>query len=471
MRALSPSLAVALLAALMVVAVDPTLQAGAESVRERHAPRPLVETPHPDWALNAAIYQINTRQFTPEGSLEAARAELPRIAAMGIDIVWLMPVHPIGELQRKGSLGSPYSVRDYYGVNPELGTLDDLRAFVADAHALDMRVILDWVANHTAWDNLLVEAHPDWYARDWTGAMIPPSGTDWTDVTQLDFSNAQLRRYMADVMAWWVADVGIDGFRADVAGFVPLDFWEELRAELNEIKPVFMLAEWEQRDLHRRAFSASYAWSWNNTLHDVAMGRADAGALRGYYFYDQHNTWPADAMRLTYVSNHDQNAWVSTQFERFGPALEAAIALSVVGEGVPMVYNGQEAGNERRLAFFERDPIVWREHPLEDVFTGLFALLETNQALWHGLAGGRMTDVVTSDREAVLAFVRAKGSDAVFAVFNFSAEPREVTLEEGPFQGAWHVFGAADTVTLAPGDRVDLPAWGWRVYVRGAGAR
>lgn len=436
-----------------------------------HAPQPAVQVAHPDWAVNAAIYQINTRQFTEAGTFAAAAEQLPRLAQMGIDIIWLMPVHPIGEDRRKGELGSPYSVRDYYAVNPEFGTLEDLRAFIDAAHGLDMHVILDWVANHSAWDNPLVDEHPDWYSRDWRGEMQAVPGTDWSDVVDFDFSNPALRAYMSDVMAWWVDDVGVDGFRADVAGFVPLDFWERLRARLDAIKPVFMLAEWETRDHSYRAFDATYAWSWNNALHAVAMGEADAGALRGYYFYDQDNAWPDDAWRLTYVSNHDQNAWVATQFDRFGPALEAAIALSVVGEGMPMVYNGQEAGNEAMLAFFERDPIVWRDHPLKDHFTELFALLEANTALWHGAAGGQMIPVQTDHPAEVFAFTRAKGEDAVLAVFNFSPEPVTVTLEDGPVAGDWTRHPDGPSLTVRPGAELALPAWGFDILVRGGGAR
>ena len=388
---------------------------------------------------------------------------------MGIDIVWLMPVHPIGEVERKGRLGSPYSVRDFYGVNAEFGTLEDLRAFIADAHALDMHVILDWVANHSAWDNPLVEAHPDWYTRDWRGEMQSVPGTDWSDVVDFDYSNPQLRRYMTEVIAWWVRDVGVDGFRADVAGMAPLDFWQTVRAELDKIKPTFMLAEWETRDHHDGAFNATYAWSWNNAMHDIAMGDADVGAIRGYYFYDQDNTWPDDAYRLTYTANHDQNAWVATQFDRWGDALEAVFALSVVGEGVPMVYNGQEAGNAKMLEFFERDPIQWADHPLNDHFTALLGLLETNTALWHGEAGGQMVDVANDAPAAVFSFVREKDGDAVFAVFNFTGEARTVTFQDGPHVGVWAEFGTGETADFSDGGSLDVEAWGWRIFVRGEG--
>lgn len=422
-----------------------------------------------EWATNAAIYQINTRQFTDEGTFAAAQEELPRIAEMGIDIIWLMPVHPIGEELRKGSLGSPYAVQDYYGVNPEFGTLEDLRAFIDAAHALDMKVILDWVANHSAWDNALVTEQPDWYTRDADGNMQHPADTDWTDVVDFNYDNDALRQYMIDVMAWWVEDVGVDGFRCDVAGMVPIEFWNDLRVRLDTIKPVFMLAEWETAEHHDRAFEATYAWTWNNLLHDITVGEGDATAadMRAWYFDEQDGNWPQDGYRLTYVANHDQNAWHSNMFDRFGEGLGAAIALSVVGEGVPMVYNGQEAGNAVMLEFFERDPIVWAEHPLNQTFTDLFGLLETNQAIWHGAAGGQMVPIATGHDDQVLAFTRRKGDDAVLAIFNLSPEPVETVLSEGEMAGSWTRFGSEETTSFEPGSEIALPAWSYQIYVQG----
>ncbi|WP_241094949.1 alpha-amylase family glycosyl hydrolase [Marinicauda algicola] len=430
-----------------------------------HTPEPYVQVTHPEWTRDAVIYQINTRQFTREGTFAAAAGELPRLAGLGVDILWLMPVQPIGEVNRKGPLGSPYSIADYTGVNPELGTLDELKAFIDEAHALGMHVILDWVANHTAWDNPLVAEHPEWYSRNWAGEMQPPPGTDWSDVVDLDYSHAGLREYMSDAMAFWVREVGFDGFRADVAGFVPLDFWEDVRAELDAIKPVFMLAEWETRDLHAHAFDATYAWSWWNRMHDIAQGRADAGAIRGWYFYDHHNTWPEDGYRMVFVSNHDKNAWEATQFEAFGEMLEAAIVLSVTGEGLPMIYNGQEAGNTDRLAFFERDPIQWREHPIGDLYRSLFALKEETSALWNGSAGAKMVDVPNSAPARVLSFVRRNMEGGVFVVLNLSGEAREVTFGTGPHHGAYTDRFSGERLEVGATTALALEPWGWRVLV------
>ena len=452
-----------LVALLAILAMTP----GPILAEERSLdPEPYVQLTHPEWARSAVLYQLNTRQFTPEGTFAAARRELPRLKALGADIIWLMPIHPIGEKNRKGSLGSPYSVKDYYGVNSEFGDLEELKAFIADAHELGMRVILDWVANHTAWDNPLVEQHPEWYERDWKGDFRPTPWWDWSDIIDLDFSQPGVRRYMLDAMKYWVAEVGVDGFRCDVAGYVPLDFWEDVRAELDAVKPVFMLAEWESRDVHARAFDASYAWSWKDAVGAIAAGEADVGALFGYYSASE-SAWPHDAYRMVYVSNHDQNAWDATMFERYGDALEAVIVLQVVGEGIPLIHNGQEAGNPKRLEFFEKDSIEWREHPIGDLYRKLFALKKANRALWNGASGGRMVAVENSQPSRVFSFVREQAGNRVFAVINFSAEPVRAAFGEGPHLGEYVETFSGEEATFGSEATLELPAWSYRVFIDG----
>jgi len=432
---------------------------------KRYQPEPYVQLEHPEWSRNAAIYQINTRQFTPEGTFTAAMAHLPRLKELGADIIWLMPVQEIGLKHRKGSMGSPYSIRDYYSVNPDLGDLESLKQFIARAHELGLYVILDWVANHTAWDNPLAEQHPEWYSRNWNGEFHSPPWTDWSDVIRLDYSQSGLRRYMTDVMKWWVAEVGMDGFRCDVAGFVPLDFWNNLRAELEAIRPVFMLAEWDTRDLHAQAFDATYAWDWHNAVHEIAVGKADVGSLGGYY-YRNNNAWPADGMRMLFVSNHDKNSWDGTQFELFGDALENAIVLSVISEGIPMVYNGQEAGNPKRLAFFEKDTIEWQEHPIGGLYQRLLELKKSNTALWNGHWGATMMQVPNNAPAHVFSFVRSNQSDKIFAAFNFSAQPRSVTFGESLFHGSYIDFSSSDPVEMGADSTLDMPPWSFRVLYK-----
>ena len=390
---------------------------------------------------------------------------MPRLKALGAEIVWLMPIHPIGVKNRKGSLGSPYAVRDYLAVNPEFGTLEDLKHFVATAHGLGMHVILDWVANHTAWDNPLVTQHPDWYARNWKGEFHPTSWNDWADIIELDYDQPGVRRYMTEALKYWVREAGIDGYRCDVAGFVPLDFWNNARRELDAIRPVFMLAEWEATDLHADAFDATYAWGWYTAAHEATTGGKGVGPLRGYYS-TQDNSYPREAMRMTFVSNHDKNAWDGTEFEQFGPGLEAAIVLSVVGEGMPLIYNGQEAGNTKRLAFFDRDSISWKPHPNGDLYRRLFSLKKGNTALWNAQWGARMIDVPNSAPEKVLSFVRANERDKLFAVFNFSNAPVQVAFVDDLFAGNYQDFDTGAAVRLTAGAKMELPAWGYRVLTR-----
>lgn len=434
----------------------------------RHTIAPAVRLTHPEWSRDAAIYQVNTRQFTDEGTLAAATERLPEVAGLGVRIVWLMPVNPIGEKNRKGVLGSPYAIRDYRAVNPELGTLADLQRFVARAHELGLKVIIDWVANHSSWDNPLVTEHPDWYVRDWREEFMPTPWWDWHDVIDFDYSVPELRDWMADSMAYWVREADIDGFRCDVAGFVPTDFWEQVRTELEQIKPVFMLAEWEARDLHVAAFDMTYGWSWNEALHNIAQGKADVNALRAYYAWNA-KAYPRDIMRMMFVSNHDKNSWEGTEYEMFGDALEAAIVLSVVGEGMPLIYNGQEAGNDKRLEFFDRDPIVWRDHPMREFYTRLVQLKKEHPVLHNAAWGAPMVNVPNTDPDHVLTFTRERqddgGIERLFAAFNFSDQERTFTIQDAPHEGTYTDWQTGADVRLDATHEVTLPAWGWQVLL------
>ena len=424
-----------------------------------YRPAPEVELTHPDWAASATIYQLNQRQFTREGTFRAAEAHLPRLADLGADIVWLMPVSPIGERNRKGGLGSQYAVRDYLAVNPEFGTADDLRHFVDAAHDHGLHVILDWVANHTAWDNVLLNQHPEWYARDWKDDFTPTPWWDWDDIIDLDYRQPGLRRYMTETMVHWVEEYDVDGFRCDVAGFVPLDFWETARRKLEEVKPVFLLAEAEDRDLHRRAFDATYGWSWNEAMHAIALGSGGIDRLVGFYAWNA-KAWPRDAYRMLFVSNHDKNSWEGTQHELFGDALTAAVVLSVVSEGIPLIYNGQEAGLDKRLEFFDKDEIAWRDDPQGDLYRQLFALKKQHPALWNGAAGGPMVRLRTDREQSVLSFTRHKGVDVVFAAVNLSPDEQRVTLGDVPHLETGVDPFTGQTVTVTRGTTLTLPPWG-----------
>ena len=432
--------------------------------REPHQVSSMATVNNPDWLKDATIYQINTRQFTEQGSLNAAKEQLPRLKTLGVDIIWLMPIHPIGEQNRKGLLGSPYSIQDYFGVSPELGSFNDLKAFVDAAHAQGMYVILDWVANHTAWDNPMLREHPDWYMKDHAGNLTSTPWFDWEDIIDLDYSNTELRKYMSSAMQFWVKEAGIDGYRCDAAGLVPLQFWQDVRQELEAIKPVFMLAEWEGRDFHYQAFDATYAWSWWRAVHDIAQGKTGLGKLYEYYSWNT-GYYPEQAIRLNYVSNHDANAWEATQFEAFGDALEAVIALSVVGEGIPMIYNGQEAGNQKRLKFFERDPIQWQSHSVGDLYQQLFAIKKTNSALFNGKWGAPMVQVKNDKNDHVLSFIRAKGDNKVLAMFNLSDDEQTVELQSDYAQGKYIDALNQKAITINKQQTLTLAAWQFSILI------
>ena len=426
---------------------------------------PSVKLVHPEWSKNAVIYQINTRQFTEEGTFKAAESHLPRLKDLGVDILWLMPIHEIGQKNRKGTLGSPYAVKDYFSVNSEFGTLEDLKHFVEEAHKLGMYVILDWVANHTAWDNPLVEEHPEWYERDWKGDFHPSPWRDWDDIIDLDYQHTALREYMTEALKYWVRVADVDGYRCDVAGFVPLEFWNQARRELDAIKPVFMLAEWESRDLHIEAFDMTYGWSWYDFMHLIATGRDNVNRLFYYYSHNEKE-YPADVMRMLFVSNHDKNSWEGTEYEQFGDALEAVIALSATSEGMPLLYNGQEAGNTKRLEFFEKDPIQWKPDPMGEFYKSLFALKKKNSALWNGKWGARMIYVPNSAPLQVFSFVRQNENDKVFAVFNFSAEAQTVQFKDSLFHGKYvdHMHG--NQAELSASTQLVLQPWEYHIFVR-----
>lgn len=452
------------LASVAAVAVTACSTAPVSAVK--FAPQPYVQVDHPAWADDAVIYQINTRQLTPEGTFKAAQSQLPRLKTLGVDILWLMPVHPIGEVNRKGTLGSPYSIKDYYGVNPEFGTKADLKAFIDAAHKQGFHVILDWVANHSAWDNPLVTEHPDWYDTDWKGDFHPTPWTDWADIIDFDYSQPALREYMTDVMAYWVRDMGVDGFRCDVAGFVPLDFWETLRVELNTIKPVFMLAEWQQRDLHAHAFDATYGWAWKEAAQRIAKGQSNAGDMTGF-LADQISTWPHDAYRMLYTENHDQNAWEGTTGELYGDAYRAFLTLSFVSEGIPLIHNGQEVGNQDALEFFEKDPIDWGEfdHPDGAFIKQLIDMRTENRALWNGAAGGRIVPIVTDNPGQVVSFAREKGGNKIVAFFNLSPDAAVFTITDGPAAGTYTDALTEKKDSLNLKDKRTLNPWSALVLV------
>jgi len=435
---------------------------GNMKIEERYQPKKYVELKHPEWSRNATIYEANIRQFTEEGTFKAFETHLPRLKEMGVDIIWLMPINPIGIKNRKGQLGSEYSIKDYYAINPEFGSMEDFKNLVRRIHRMGMHVIVDWVANHSSWDNHLTMDHPEWYSRTNDGKFQPTPWYDWDDVVDFDYDQPGIRLYMTDVMKFWVRETDIDGYRCDVAGFIPVDFWENVRAELDSVKPVFMLAEWESRDLHKRAFDMTYSWSLWDKMRDAATGKKGIGGLVEYLAHDV-NTFPKGAYRMTFTDNHDKNSWEGNQYSNFGDGLHACMVLASVVNGMPLVYSGQEAGLNRSLKFFDKDPIVWQDNPNAEIYKKLFSLKHTNHALWNGEWGGEMVRIYNDKMDKVISFVREKNGDRVLPVINFSDKPVNVKLETKQYKGKYTELFSNKEVVLKGDDILTLEPWGYQV--------
>ena len=354
---------------------------------------------------NSVVYEMNVRQYTPEGTFAAAQQELPRLAELGVDIVWLMPIYPIGVEGRKGPLGSYYAVKNYCDVNPEFGTLEDFDNFLAEAHRLGLRVVLDWVANHTSPDAVWVTERPaDWYERDAEGNTTFTA--DWSDTANLNYENHDVWEGMAAAMRFWM-ERGIDGFRCDMACEVPLEFWQEtisgLRADYPEM---YMLAEGEEPKLHTLSgFNSSYSWELHHMMNSIARGEQNISELLAYLEKDAERH-PAEAFRLMFTSNHDENSWAGTEFERMGDAAKLMAVLTfTLPNGQPLIYTGQEMGWNKRFEFFQKDPIpAWEKNEYFDFYKWLITVRHNNPALAAGAAGGKFE--VVSAEDSVLVFTR-----------------------------------------------------------------
>jgi glycosidase len=417
---------------------------------------------HPEWSLDAVIYELNTRQFTTEGTFTAAAAQLERVRDLGVEILWLMPIHPIGVKDRKGELGSYYSVRDYKAVNPEFGTMDEFKALVERAHSLGMKVILDWVANHTSPDAVWSE-NKEWYRRDSLGNFIVMY--DWTDIAPLDFANRDMRAAMVDAMKFWLVETGIDGFRCDVAHEIPVDFWNDAVAELTLVKSdIFMLAEAEKPELEEKAFDAYYGWELHSIMNGIAAGTSNVDSLRSYFVrHDERFKW---GFPMLFTSNHDENSWNGTEFERMGDAATTFAAMTYILPGMPLIYNGQEVGFNRRLEFFKKDPIDWAEpNDYTSLYRSLGQLRRANRALWNGPEGGTMSELATSAPAEVFSLVREKDGNSVIGVFNLSPRAIEVTLSDERFGGEFTQQGGGK-VSLSAGGKLNLAPWQYLIYTR-----
>lgn len=425
--------------------------------------RDTCRAPEPEWAKNAVIYEVNVRQFTPEGTFEAFARHLPRLRQLGVDILWFMPIQPIGIEKRKGPLGSYYSIRNYLTTNPEFGSLEDFKRVVDSAHALGFKVILDWVANHTAHDHHWVSEHPDWYVRDANGNLLSPF--DWTDVAKLNYRAADMRQAMIEAMRFWIRDVGLDGFRCDVAGEVPADFWEEVRPALEAIKPVWMLAEdASHMRLLQRAFNANYGWPLHHLMNEIAQGKKPASAIFDLQ-REMDASYPYGSYPMHFITNHDENSWNGTEYERLGDGVRAFSVLYYTLPGMPLLYSGQEAALKKRLRFFDKDTILWNDYLLADFYRRLNALKHEQKALWNGRHGGAWREVRHENPRTVAAFVRAAEDSKVLVVLNLSADSQKVRLQVSHDAGIYREYFTGQQATLLPRTPMTLAPWEYRVYL------
>ncbi len=395
----------------------------------------------PEWAVNANIYEVNIRQYSPEGTFAAFTEDLPRLQEMGVRILWLMPIHPIGELNRKGTLGSYYSIRDYTAINPEFGDSHDFAELVETAQNLGMKVILDWVANHTAWDAVWTESNPEFYLTDEDGNFFPPVD-DWEDVIQLDVDNRDMWEAMIQAMEYWVREYNIDGFRADVAYMVPTEFWITARERLEAFKPVFMLAEAEEPELHQ-AFDMSYTWELAQTMRDFGAGNATLADF-DTALENNFNRFHKRDFRMVFTTNHDENSWQGGDRDLYGDNFENMAVFAATVWGMPLIYNGQESGLNKQLEFFEKDEIEWDDYRYQDFYTTLLDINTRNQALFNGEIGGDFKKMSTDRDENIFSYKRIGHHEQVLVILNFSNEQIDFQFTDG-HEGTWtNVFDGSE---------------------------
>lgn len=409
----------------------------------------------------AVIYEANIRQYSEEGSFNAFARDIPKLKELGVKIIWLMPVYPISSTKSKGSLGSYYAITDYTKVNPEFGSMKDFRHLVKTAHDNDMYVILDWVANHTGWDHIWIKEHPEYYTQDKDGTIIDPlnpetgESWDWTDVADLNYDNQEMRQEMIRDMRYWIEEEGVDGYRCDVAHQVPVDFWEDAAAALREIKPVFMLAEAEQPELLENAFDMQYAWEGHHIMNEIAQGKKDVKAWDDYMAKND-TLLESDDIFMNFTSNHDENSWNGTVFERMGGAAETFAAMTYAIPGMPLIYSGQEYDMDKRLLFFEKDTIRKEKGKFYPLYEKLGKLKNNNKALHGGKNAAAYQRLATSEDAKVLAFRREKEGDTLLFIANLTDKPVRFTVEA---KGVFKDYETGEEHAVNPGTGFDFQPW------------
>ncbi|MGB4958606.1 MAG: alpha-amylase family glycosyl hydrolase [Saprospiraceae bacterium] len=449
----------------------------------------LVKPNVPEWHKNAVIYEVNLRHFTKENTFKSFEEHLPRLKDMGIDILWFMPINPVSIKNRKGELGSPYSIGDYYTTNPEFGTMDEFKHMVQAIHDAGMYIIIDWVPNHTGWDNPWITEHPDWYTKDKDGNIIDPidynTGVSWgwTDVADLNYDNQDMRIGMIDVLKYWINETGIDGYRMDVAHGVPVDFWVQCTDSLYSIKPIFMLSEGEVPEIvNNGAFVADYGWEMHHLLNDIAKTQGankDAGQqlvqgnvkdgkdapiiLKKASDIDtllaKKSTQYSNGYQMQFTSNHDENSWAGTEFSRMGDGHKAFAVLTATFNGIPLIYTGQESAMDKRLEFFKKDSIPWGSYAYAPFYKKLYALKHSNKAIWNGVHGGPLVKIPSGNDDHIYAFSREKDGDRVIVVINLASTKQKAELKIDGLAGTYTDIFAMGKKDLRATESMQLAPW------------
>ncbi len=413
-----------------------------------------------NWRLNTTMYEVNVRQYTKEGTFKAFARHLPRLRDMGIETLWFMPVTPIARDKMKGTLGSYYACSDYMAVNPEFGTLEDFKQLVAEAHQLGFKVILDWVANHTGWGHIWTQTHPAYYKRYASGGFKMAHGMD--DIIELDYENPELVQAMIAAMRFWVTECDIDGFRCDLASWVPLHFWIKARPALDAIKPLFWLGEMDaiEEKSYLQVFDVAYAWKWMHATESFYKADRQVSKLSNLLM-NYITTYAPGTTALFFTTNHDENSWNGTEYEKYGDMALLLTVLSCTWQGMPLVYSGQELPLHKRLMFFDKDEIEWTgDCALHDFYKKLLTLHATHPAL----STEATTEMLKMTDEHIVAYRRKQDNKSVLTVLNLSPYPAFVRLEH--IGGAYTNLFTGDILDLSTNAGVGLEQWGYRVFVQ-----
>lgn len=420
----------------------------------------IAEYPHPEWSFNTNIYEVNLRQYTADGTFKAFEKHLPRLRDMGVEILWFMPITPISLKDRKGLLGSYYATQNYIETNPEFGSIRDFANLVEAAHGLNFKVIIDWVANHTGNDHIWIDQHPDFFVYNERNEILHPY--DWEDVSKLNYENEDMQDAMIEAMKFWITTANIDGFRCDMAHLVPLEFWVKAKDELDKTKAhLFWLAECEEPHYHK-VFDATYTWQWMHKAENFFKyheSLEDLIQLLSHY----DSTFPKDAFRVYFTSNHDENSWNGTEYEKYGDAAKLLAVFSCTWNGIPMIYSGQEIPNYKRLKFFEKDQIDWKENcELHDFYKTLLQLRKTNNALRAADPNNIFLRLSTNRNDKILAFSRNNKGHGILVVLNFSPEALEVQLQD--IDGTFKNIFTQEELNTRTTSILQIGAWSYYVF-------